>query len=192
MWTVDELVASMPRPLPLQAGWKATASHNAARASGAFNFAAWTTGAPQQPGMWFQIELPEATAITEIQFNSAGGGFGGRGRGRRGAAPPARAAAPAAGGAAATATAQAPAPPAAPPVVPTGTYPRAYTVEVSMDGSTWTSVAEGAGKGSQTSIAFAPVRARFIRLTQTAAVENAPAWSMQRLMLYGPGQAGGR
>ena len=36
------------------------ASHNTATALGALNFASWTTGAPQQPGMWFQIELPEA------------------------------------------------------------------------------------------------------------------------------------
>ena len=72
--------------------------------------------------------------------------------------------------------------------MPTGTYPRAFTVEVSTDGSNWTAVATGEGKGTQTNIAFAPVRARFVRLTQTAALENAPPWSMQRLVLYGPGR----
>ena len=34
--------------------------------------------------MWFQIELPEAATVTELQFNSAGGGFGGGGGGRGG------------------------------------------------------------------------------------------------------------
>ena len=28
--------------------------------------------APQQPGMWFQVELPEAVRLTEIQFESPG------------------------------------------------------------------------------------------------------------------------
>jgi hypothetical protein len=60
-------------------------------------------------------------------------------------------------------------------------------VEVSPDGTTWSLVAEGEGKGGQTSITFEPVRARFVRLTQTGAVEDAPPWSMQRLVLYGPG-----
>jgi hypothetical protein len=33
-------------------------------------------------------------------------------------------------------------------------------------------------------IAFAPVHAKFVRLTQTAAVENAPPFSIQLLRLY--------
>ena len=85
-WKVDELVASLPVPLEVLPTWKASASHNTATALGALNFASWTSGAPQQPGMWFQIELPEAVTVTELQFNSAGGGFGGGGRGR-GAVP---------------------------------------------------------------------------------------------------------
>jgi hypothetical protein len=35
-----------------------------------------------------------------------------------------------------------------------------------------------------TSIAFAPVKAKFVRITQTASVENAPPWSMRMLRLY--------
>jgi mono/diheme cytochrome c family protein len=166
LWSLDSLLASMPQPLQPQPTWKATASHNPERAAGAFSYAAWTTGAPQTPGMWFQIELPEPVELVEIQFTSAGG-FGGRGRGGRGAA-----------GAAGQ-------PPPLPR--PTGTYPRAYNVEVSLDGAAWSLVAEGEGKGGQTSITFEPVRARFVRLTQTGAVEDAPPWSMQRLVLYGPG-----
>jgi mono/diheme cytochrome c family protein len=186
LWTFDGLLASMPRPLQVQPTWKATASHNPQRAAGAFNFAAWTTGAPQEAGMWFQVELPDAVSLTELQFNSAGGGFGGgRGRAGRGAAPP-----PGSLGqpVPAPTPGEAPAQISPVPSMPTGTFPRGYKVDVSTDGTTWTTVAEGQGSGTQTAIAFEPVMARFIRLTQTATVENAPPWSMQRLILYGPGQ----
>jgi glucosylceramidase len=58
-------------------------------------------------------------------------------------------------------------------------------VEVSIDGTTWSApVAEGEGAGPSTVITLAPTRARFIRITQTATVENAPSWSIQRLRLY--------
>ena len=72
-WTVAELEASLPRPLVPDASWKVTASHDArpapqanaeggynfiGNAAGALSFLGWTTGVPQQPGMWFQIELP--------------------------------------------------------------------------------------------------------------------------------------
>jgi len=40
-------------------------------------------------------------------------------------------------------------------------------------------------------IPFKPARAKFIKITQTAAAENAPAWSIQRLRLYQPPKAGG-
>ena len=83
-WKVDELVASLPAPLDVLPTWKASASHNPGTALGALNFASWSSGEPQQPGMWFQVELPEATTITELQFNAAGGGFPGGGRGGRG------------------------------------------------------------------------------------------------------------
>jgi mono/diheme cytochrome c family protein/glucose/arabinose dehydrogenase len=166
-WKVDELVASLPAPLEVLPTWKASASHNPSQAAGALNFASWTTGAPQQPGMWFQVELPEATIITELQFNAQGGGFGGGGRGR-GAVP---------------------GQPAPPP--PVGPYPIAYKLEVSTDGSSWKQVAEGGGTPGATVIAFAPVQARFVRLTQTGTAENAGAWSMQRLRLYRPGTGGG-
>ena len=68
--------------------------------------------------------------------------------------------------------------------------PRRSQVQVSTNGTTWSSpVTEGWGSGLATAIAFRPVRATFVRITQTAAVENAPAWSIQRLRLY---QAPGR
>jgi hypothetical protein len=35
-----------------------------------------------------------------------------------------------------------------------------------------------------TTITFAPVSAKFVRITQTATVTDAPAWSMRLLRLY--------
>jgi mono/diheme cytochrome c family protein len=74
-------------------------------------------------------------------------------------------------------------PPNAPPrPVP---YPRGYRVQLSLDGSAWSDpVVVGQGTGSSTVVAFTPVRARFVRITQTATVENAPPWAMQQLQLY--------
>ena len=67
-------------------------------------------------------------------------------------------------------------------------FPRGYQVQVSMDGSNWgTPVAEGQGTGAQTVIAFAPTRARFVRITQTAAVDDAPPLSIRRLRVFGAG-----
>ena len=66
----------------------------------------------------------------------------------------------------------------------TAGYPRGYSLTVSLDGKTWSApVAQGQGNGAATTIAFAPVNAKFVRITQTAAADNAPAWSIQRLRL---------
>jgi hypothetical protein len=131
--------------------------------------------------MWFQVELPQPMTVTELQFTSTAAvvdttpavpgaptrtGVPG---GRRGAA-----------GTPGTA-AGAPAPP------PLG-YPREFQVQVSVDGTTWSEpVARGTGGTTQTDIAFAPARAKFVRVTQTA---NADApWTRLRLRLYEPGTA---
>ena len=58
-----------------------------------------------------------------------------------------------------------------------------------MNGTTWTPAAEGQGTGTTTDISFKPVQAKFVRLTQTAAADNAPAWSIQQLRLFEPGKA---
>jgi mono/diheme cytochrome c family protein/glucose/arabinose dehydrogenase len=170
-WKVDELVASLPVPLEVLPTWKATASHNPGSALGALNFASWTTGEPQQAGMWFQVELPETTTITELQFNSAGGGFAGGGRGGRANVP------------------LAPGTPPRAPLAQPGPYPRAYKTEVSINGTSWTTVAEGQGTAGSTTITFTPTAAKYVRITQTAAGENAAPWAMQRLRLYRPGPA---
>jgi mono/diheme cytochrome c family protein len=211
-WTVEELAATLPTLVAAEPTWTATASHNTQTASAALMAGTWNTGAPQQPGMWFQVELPAPMSITEIQFESPGTAAAtGRGRGGRGtppgAAPPAATAEPPAD---ATPSAPVTAPPnAAAPVaggrgaaapapgfgrrtvLPPPGFPRGYTVEVSTDGNTWTRVAEGQGDGGTTVITFKPVEAKFIKITQTATSEKAPAWSIQRLRLYQPPRAVG-
>jgi F5/8 type C domain len=109
--------------------------------------------------------LPQQATVTELQFDSAvSAGRGGRG------APGAPAAAGRGG------------PGGAAPVVG---YPRGYSVQVSADGTAWSKpVAEGKGGGPRTTISFAPVRAKFVRLTQTGSDADAPAWSIRNLRIY--------
>ena len=61
-------------------------------------------------------------------------------------------------------------------------------LDVSDDGTNWKTVAKGVGAGVSTAIRFAPVQAKFVRITQTATTEGAPPWSMLRLRLYTPGK----
>jgi mono/diheme cytochrome c family protein len=162
-WTFGDLAASLPRPLIPDATWTVTASHHAppppspnaagsfsmeANPAGALNYLGWTTGVPQEAGMWLQVELPAPATLVELQFTSSAIG-GGR-------AGPAQ-----------------------------WTFPRAYRVEVSTDGASWSApVAEGSGVEGTTVVTFAPVAAKFVRITQTAAVPNGPPWSMRLLRLY--------
>ena len=124
----------------------------------------WSSGAPQAPGMWFAVELPQPAVVTELQFDSIGDEFrrAGTRRRRRGRRP-------ARGG-------------RCRPVVG---YPRGYSVQVSTDGTTWSKpVAEGKGDGAHTTITFAPTRAKFVRITQTDTAADAPAWSIRNLRIY--------
>jgi mono/diheme cytochrome c family protein/glucose/arabinose dehydrogenase len=161
-WTVAELESSLPRALVPEPSWRVTASHDSqpapranaeggynfiGNAAGALSFLGWTTGVPQQAGMWFQIELPTPLPLMEIQFTSATTA----GRGAPGIS----------------------------------TFPRGYQVQVSADGASWSPpVAEGKGTAGVNTITFSPVSAKFVRITQTATVTDAPAWSMRLLRLY--------
>jgi mono/diheme cytochrome c family protein len=161
MWTFPELETSLPRALQIDPSWIATASHNLERAPMGLTLQAWTTAAPQEPGQWFQVELPKPATISEIQFESGppGGsrGRGGRGGGRGGPAP-------------------------------FGTFPASYQVQVSMDGKSWGKpVAEGKGAGATTLATFAPVQAKFVRVTQTGKMEDGSAWSVLGFRVYATG-----
>ena len=168
IWTQPELEGSLPVLLQAQPSWKLTASHNPAGAGGALTTYAWSSGEPQTAGMWFQVELPDAVSLAELQFDAAAAGRGGGGRGNNPNAAPSPA-----GGAAA-----APAPPAPPG------FPRQYQVEVSLDGKDWGQPV-ASGQGSRlTTVALKPTRARFIRITQTGTEADAPPWVIQNLRIY--------
>ena len=68
-----------------------------------------------------------------------------------------------------------------------GDYPRGYEVRLSMDGSSWGEpAASGKGDGPVTTITFAPAKTKFIRITQTGAVNNL-YWSIHELEIYQSG-----
>ncbi len=164
-WTIAELEVSLPRQLIVDPKWKLTASHNSETAINALSIQPWTSGQPQQAGMWLQVELPQPETISELSFESA-----------------------------VAAVQSGPAVRGAPTRSEFGNvegvpgFPRGYQVQLSMDGTTWGSpVAEGQGTGAQTLIAFAPTRAKFVRITQTATAENAPPLSVRRLRVFVPG-----
>jgi mono/diheme cytochrome c family protein/glucose/arabinose dehydrogenase len=160
-WNVPELTASLPSPL-LTDGWKVSASHNADAAAGGLTLTGWTTGVPQQPDMWFQIDMPAPRVLTEIQFLSP--------------VPGETAAAVSGTGA-----------PTQSPNIDAYGFPRGFRIDVSADGTTWTTVAETAARGPRTIVAFAPTSAARVRITLTPAASG-PPWSLQDLqMLAAPG-----
>jgi hypothetical protein len=148
--------------------------------------------------MWLSVELPQPSLVTEIQFESMSQMPGGRGGRGAAGAPPAPNGAPATGAAAPAAGAAPPTAGAAPAPqagarggfgggggTPIVGYPRGYSVQVSTDGKTWSNpVAQGKGEGSRTTITFPPTRAKFVRITQTETVPDAPSWSVRNLRIY--------
>jgi hypothetical protein len=72
--TLDELAGIIPQFLPNRSSWKVSASHASDRASRALDGKLETryeTGVEQVPGMWFQIELPEATTVSGVLLDAA-------------------------------------------------------------------------------------------------------------------------
>ncbi|MCC7042232.1 MAG: discoidin domain-containing protein [Acidobacteria bacterium] len=173
MWTAAELAAAVPTLVAAQPEWTVTAGHNTetaargvapAAAGGGFGQGqAWTSGVPQTAGMFLQIAMDAPVQLTEVQIDTPVPGFGRGGRGGgRGGAPGAPAPAPPAPG-----------------------FARGYQLQVSMDGSRWTTVAAGEGSAGTTVVQLKqPTRARFVRINQTATTPDAPAWSIQRVRLY--------
>jgi hypothetical protein len=168
-WTVPELDSSLPRALVPDASWKVTASHDGrpapqANAAGGFNFIGNAAGALNFLG-WTTGEPQKAGMWFQIELPASvvlteiQFTASTVGGGRSGA-------------------------PAA------WTFPRNFQVQVSADGNTWRApVAEGQGVPGVTVITFAPVSAKFLRITQTGSEADAPPWSMRLLRLYeAPGQ----
>ena len=163
-WTLNELDASLPRLLVPDATWKITASHDSRpapqpNADGGFNFLGSAAGALNFLG--WTTGVPQRAGMwfqMELPAPVMLTELEFTASMSRGAGP------------------------GTPPV---WTFPRRYQVQVSADGTTWSApVAEGAGAEGTTIVTFAPVRAKFVRITQTATVGDAPAWSMRLLHLY--------
>lgn len=196
-WTLPELEPTVPVLVGNMPDWKLSASHNPdAAANISAGAGRWDTGGPQQPGMWFQIELPQATTVSEVQLDSSAGGrgngglggFGGLGVTASGAAisaPPRGAGATtgpggrgaAGGGARGRGGRGRGGPPASGPV--------SYTLQLSMDGLTWGApVAQNAGETPTTIATFKPSAAKFIRITQTGTATNSELWGIQQVRIY--------
>ena len=186
--------ADVPTPLTNAAEWKVTREPQRRCGRGiaiGSDAARWDTGAPQQPGMWFQIELPQAATVTEVQLDSAAPGSG-----FLGLTPP-RGQTPTQGGAGGRPNPGASMRSGVRPQkrgdpkrrglgLPAAGGPVAYTLQLSMDGTTWGApVAQGAGETPTTVIPFAAAQARFIRITQTGAAANGEFWGIQQVRLYG-------
>lgn len=170
-YTFETLKASIPRPLESVDDWSARASHSAptriggtGEPEGAFSHEGWTTGVPQEPGMWFEIELPATVPLTEIRFESDPeyrevGQEGGEDEEDE--------------------------------YVRFETAPKGYLVEVSIDGESWRQVGEGSGAGDELTIGFPTTRARHVRITQTEDVDEEVPWRMRELELFVRGSESG-
>jgi hypothetical protein len=162
-WTADEIATSLPRLLVADQTWKVTASHEGkpapqANADGAFNFQGEAAGVLSFLGWTTGVaQAPGMWIQVELPAvrRLSELQFSSSATGGRGGSPG------------------------------QWTHPRGYRVQVSLDGRQWSEpIAEGAGAAGTTIVAFAPVDARFVRITQTAAVPDAPAWSMRLLKLF--------
>lgn len=172
LYNYDELITTIPTVLLPASNWNITASHaqptvigGKATPSSAFNFEGWTTGVKQAPNMWFQVEMPTETTLTGIDFESP--------------ATRIRGTAPAMGAAGAA--------PAQPTFTTLETSPHKYIVQVSTDGKTWSQVAAGEGK-RKTSISFNPVKAKFVKITQTGTSDDDGPWKMLGMKFYQAGK----
>lgn len=64
-----------------------------------------------------------------------------------------------------------------------GDYPRGYQLQVSNDGSTWTTVTSGNGSGQAVLIQFPVQVARYVKIIQTGSAGN--WWSIAEMNVYG-------
>jgi mono/diheme cytochrome c family protein len=72
-WTVEELEACIPQPLGNREQWKVSASEATDLAPLAVDGdakTAYDSGAAQQPGMWYQVELPQETTLSGLSLDT--------------------------------------------------------------------------------------------------------------------------
>ena len=74
-WTIDALRKAVPQYLPERKKWKLSASHNSGKVGSAVDGnlgSRYDTATPMRPGMWFQVELPAAQAVSGLRLDAAG------------------------------------------------------------------------------------------------------------------------
>ncbi|WP_256787858.1 GDSL-type esterase/lipase family protein [Frankia sp. AvcI1] len=98
----------------------------------------WTSGYPQEPGMWLQADLRAPTPVSGVDLDAG-------------------------------------------PSV--GDQPRGYVVRVSVDGTTWRTVATRGDDGPRAAVSFPPVTARYVRVQLTVAVSD-HWWSVADLTVH--------
>src|SRR3954452_13854269 len=65
---------------------------------------------------------------------------------------------------------------------PPAVAPVGYSVQTSMDGTTWQPpVAQGTGSLPTTTVSLPRVQARFIRINQTGTAQNGEGWGIQQV-----------
>ncbi len=165
----DRLIKLVPNELQPQEGWKITASHTSSTRIGgnvspqsAFTYEGWSTGGRQTKGMWYQIEFPKEVSLTELQFIAPATVKRGWRRDPN-------------------------APQTPPPMIQT--FPRAYVVETSSDGTHWQeALTEMKGREGENVISFTNAKTKFLRLKLNEDLdkdsEDIP-WSMRQLKLFG-------
>lgn len=72
-WTMDELQQRFGRPLSNKSAWVLSSSHSQKKfeavVDGNSDWHYWNSESLQVPGMWFQVELPEAHYISRVELD---------------------------------------------------------------------------------------------------------------------------
>ncbi len=160
MWSYAELLSTTPMPLLNQSEWKATASHNPEAAQNGINGTGttrWATTTGQEPGMWYQIELPRPVTIAEMFVDASVGG----GRGMFNVAPGTR--------------------PAIGPIA----YRVQVSMDGSTWSEPVAESIGGSGISRTAVIAMTPVKAKFVRITLAGKPVAQVGWAIQRVRIWG-------
>ncbi|MGN8246637.1 discoidin domain-containing protein [Cellulomonas soli] len=137
-WSISEIAVTSGSAID-RAGWSVTTAPGGA--TGAVTDGnlgtRWTTGAPQAPGQWVQVDLGARLTFNNVTLDTEKN------------------------------------------TSSETDYPRAFTVAVSDDATTWRTVATGTGTVKATTVNFSATSGRYLRVTQTGT--SGSWWSIGEL-----------